>query len=156
MFRALNAHPFNETLFRQFREQWLWSVSNGFVFDKELTCAIKIAMRYKYDFMSTEWRDMIEMLQYLKKDLHNPRFVCPVHLHQAHQEIMQCAQRKREKTRLKLAQANQIRREREELARMERLARQERERKEAEKAAITLYPKMRGRFFGLLITDGEL
>ena len=156
MFRALNTHPFNETLFKHHRAEWLWSINSGFVFDKERTAAIKVAMRHGYDFMNEEWRDMVEMLQYLGKDLHNPHFVCPPHLHQAHNEVMQCAQRKREKIRAKIAKATQVRMEREQLRRMERQARYEQERKEAEKAAVTLYPKARGKFFGLLITDGEL
>lgn len=36
----------------------------------------------------TEWRDMVNMLRYLHKDTHNPKYICPADLHQAHQDVL--------------------------------------------------------------------
>lgn len=156
MFRALNTHPFNETLYKDYREQWLWSIYNDFAFDKERTAAIKIAIRYNYDFMNTEWRDMIEMLQYLGKDLCNPHYVCPKDLHKAHNEISQQAQRKRKKHMRKIEKINMVRREREQLERMRREEIRKLEQQKQLKTAMTSYSKARKKFFGLLFTDGNV
>ena len=156
LFRALNTHTFNETLYALHKEAWVWGVRTEFVFDKEKTAAIKIAIRYKYDFKNATWRDMIEMLQYLGKDLHNPSIVCPDNLQKAHDKWSKLAENKRKKLMSKLERIRLIQRERQELQRLERQARWEREQKEREKAAVNIYPKIRGKFFGLLITENDL
>lgn len=156
MFNALNTHPFNETLFRQHPEEWKWSVKSGFAFDREKTSAIKVAIRHGYDIKSIEWRDLVEMLKYLRKDLHNPKLVCPDNLKAAHDMWSALAARKRRKCEERMMKANQVRMEREQLRRMEYEARREEERKEAAKAAVTLYPKARSKFFGLVIAENEL
>ena len=50
---------------------------------------IRIARKngYKIDNLS-EWRDMIYMLRYLGKDTHNPKYICPTNLHDAHQAVL--------------------------------------------------------------------
>lgn len=156
MFRALNTHPFNETLYKYYKKEWLWSLENGFVYDKELISAVKVAMRHKYNFMNEEWKDLVEMLVYLRKDTHNPRFVCPIDIHITHDEITRQAARKRQKEYEKKEKMMQVRRERQELMRLEREARAERERKKTEKAMANIYPKKRGKFFSLVISDGDL
>lgn len=156
LFRALNAHPFNETLQRNHDDEWRWSIKNGFAFDSELTSAIKIAMRHKYIFMNPIWKDMVEMLCYLKKDVHNPKYVCPNDLMAMHDKIGKLALSKRVKENKRWQERTMILAERRRLAELRAEAeREERQKKEA-KSLVGLYKRMRGRFFGVVIAENDL
>ena len=152
LYRAVNTHTFSETLFRLYPEEWKWAYREEFLYDKKKMQAMKIAIRYKYDFMNTLWRDMVEMLIYLGKDICNPSLVCPKELHEAHDKWSQLAASKRRKMNEKLARARQLGEERRNLRRME----EEAKRVENQKALVTLYPKAREPFFALVIAENEL
>lgn len=75
-----------------------------------LYTAWKICQRNGYKRKNdTEWFDLVTMLADMNMDYHNPHYVCPANLHEAHQELV------RRKEREELRQ-----REQEELARLER------------------------------------
>lgn len=156
MFRALNTSPFNETLYKQNRDAWDWSDRNDFIYDAEKTAALKIAIRHGYDYRHVEWRDMIDNLHYLKKDLHNPTLVCPKDLHEAHDRWLAAAMRKKTKMSERMSRLRQLAEERARLRRMQMEAEFQERRKEEAKAAIPYYEKARKRFFGLVIADENL
>jgi hypothetical protein len=151
MFRAVNTNPFWETVIRKDPKMFKWCESGGFTEDKEMTAAVKIAMRYKYDFQSPEWSDLVRMLKYLGKDLHNPYYVCPRDLNAMHDEINVLATNKRKREREKREAVQRILRERRQLRWQEEAARRLEEKKEREQLAIVSYPKKRKVFFGLVI-----
>lgn len=155
MFRAVNAHPYNETLLKQNLQLFKWSRKNGFAYDHEKTAAIRIANRYHYE-IDDIWRDMIDMLAYLKKDLHNPTLVCPKSLQEGHDRWSKAAANKRKKISERMAKLRQIADERRELRRLEMRAQWEAQRKEEAKAAIPFYTKMRGKFFGLVFAENDI
>ena len=163
MFRAINTHPFNETLYKSFYEAWKWSIDNKFIFDREKTTAIKIAMRHRYDFMHPMWKDLIEMLIFLKKDLHNPKFVCPDNLQSMHDEISKLAMAKRKKQMKNAEYLAMVREERQRLERIRRQEEQEREKAELDEnikkekdGVMSFYQKMRCKFFGVVIAENDL
>ena len=48
----------------------------------------KVAKRHRYDFHDLGlWCDYIKMLKTCKKDVHNPHFICPENLLEAHDEL---------------------------------------------------------------------
>lgn len=156
LYRALNTSPFNETLFKQYPDTWEWSKKNDFLFDKEKTAALKIAIRYNYNYKSIEWRDLVENLVYLGKDTHNPSLVCPKRLKEAHEYWSQAAARKRKKTQENMAKLRQLAEERRELRRLELRAQWEEQQKERSKSAIPYYTKMRKKFFGMVIAENDI
>ena len=143
MFRAVNTSPFWETVIKRDPKMFKWCESGGFTEDKEMTAAVRIAMRYKYDFQNPEWSDLVSMLRYLGKDLHNPFYVCPRDLQAMHDEISSLAENKRKKLHEKMVKARQLSDERKELRRLEKA-----------KSAMQFFTKKRKRFFGLII-EGE-
>lgn len=155
IYRAVNAHPYNETLLKQDLELFKWSVKNNFAFDREKTAAIRIAKRYNHPIDGL-WRDMIEMMCYLKKDLHNPTLVCPKNIKEGHDKWIKSVANKRKKVNERMAKMRQIANEREALRRLEQQAEIEKRQKKEAKAAIPYYIKKRGRFFGLVIAENDL
>lgn len=156
IFRALNAHKFNETLYKKYPDAFKWSVKNQFIFDSQKSNAVKIAIRHGYDFMKTEWRDLIEMLQFLKKDIRNPKFICPDNLKQMHDKICNLAESKRRKHEKKMQELAEVRRERQRLRNMQAQEELNRKRKKEAKGMMSIYKKMRKRFFGIVIAENEL
>lgn len=153
MYRAVNAHPYNETLLKQNHDLFRWSRDNGFLYDHEKTAAIKIAQRYHFG-IDDLWRDMIEALAYLGKDLHNPTLVCGGL--EAHNRWCAAAGRKRKKMREKMDKLRQIRDEHRQLRNMQIQAEIAAQREKDAKALIPYYQKARGRFFGLVIAENDL
>lgn len=50
---------------------------------------IKICLKHEYQIEDYSlWYDYIEMLVYFKKDINNPKFICPLNLKEAHNEWM--------------------------------------------------------------------
>ena len=140
MFRAVNTNAFWETVIKKDPKLFTWFDRGGFTEDKEKTAAAKIAMRYGYKFQCPEWSDLIDMLKYLGKDLHNPYYVCPKDLIAMHDKMTVMAANKRKRLSEKMAAARQLGKEREELRRLEK-----------QKEMIKFYPKKRKKFFGLII-----
>lgn len=140
MFRAVNTNPFWETVIRRDPKMFKWCESGGFTEDKEMTAAVKIAMRYKYDFQSPEWSDLVRMLKYLGKDLHNPYYVCPRDLNAMHDEMSVLAANKRKKIHERMVKARQLSDEKKELRRLEKA-----------KKAMQFFKQRRKKFFGLII-----
>ncbi len=151
MFRAVNTSPIWETMIKNNPQAFHWLSRYGFPDSKKKTAAVKIALRYKYDFMKTEWVDLVDMLIYLGKDVHNPKFVCPADLKAMHDEICALAESKRRKIRDAMEKKRQIRNERMLAEQMERQARLAKEKAERDKLAAVYYPKRRKKFFGLII-----
>ena len=94
--------------------------------------SIKICIRDNFKIADPSiWFDYLSLLKYFGKDLSNPKYVCPVDVKLAHDRLVI---KKREQDRkLKLIELREkIEEEQEE------------------------YEKQKGRFFNLLITDGEI
>lgn len=102
---------------------------------------IRIARKngYKIEDLN-EWRDMIDMLRYLGKDTHNPKYICPENLHDAHQEVLAEQNRKIaiETERRRREQDERNRRHAEELMKKAKETEQE-------------FIKRRGKYFDLSI-----
>lgn len=72
---------------------------------------VKQVMRHKYKLKDAGiWFDYLELLQYFRKDLNNPKFVLPDNLHKAHNELMM---KKRKRLEIERAQREIIRQEEE-------------------------------------------
>lgn len=74
------------------------------------TDALRIACRHKYKVSdATLWLDYISLLEHFGLDVHNPHYVCPLNLSEAHDRLLARKQRedeKKEKAKL-LAEAKQ-------------------------------------------------
>lgn len=156
LFRAINASKYCETLMRKDPDCFKWCVEKDYAFNKEKMEAVKIALRYGYDFKHHLWADLIDNLYYLRKDLHNPKLVCPDNIVQAHDKWAKMAANRRMRMMSGIVKANMIRQEKERLEREERMARIEAEKKEREAALVAQYPKLRGKFFGLVIAENDI
>ena len=155
-FRALGASPYCETLWRNHPDIFNKAVYRNFTFNKDLMAAIKIAMRYKYDISSSLWWDMMENLHYLKKDLHNPKLVCPIDIQKAHDKWMKLKLSRMKKMSDKMCKLRQLASEKMELRRIEEQRTRMEEQKEYAKSVAQSYINKRKKFFGLDITDGQI
>jgi hypothetical protein len=153
LYRAVNASSYAETLIRQDEDAFRWCLRYGFAYDAEKMAAVKIARRHGYDYRAELWKDLVGMLKYLGKDLHNPALVCPGNLMEAHNHWSVRAANKRFRMMNAIQKARMIAQEKERLAAIEREAERERKRKEEMQSAVSLYPKLRGRFFGMVIAE---
>lgn len=108
--------------------------------------AIKICIRNHYYVQDASmWCDYIYLMGYLNKDTHNPRYVCPDNLKEAHDDLYKKREiiyEKERKERVKQA----------ELERQERLKKQEEERVEND----IRYKEIKSRFFDINISDGHI
>ena len=60
------------------------SMGNFYVFEKYWP-SIKIAIRHNYHISDpSTWYDLLDVLQYLRKDIRNPKFICPTNLKATH------------------------------------------------------------------------
>ena len=101
--------------------------------------SIKICIRNGYRIEDPSmWWDMMMTLDYLDKDLHNPKYVCPADLKAEHDRWIRKKEEREGKERL-----NRIR---------ERYLANLKQQKKDDKA----YRKAKKRFFGIAITDGEI
>ena len=90
--------------------------------------SIKICIRNNYTVLDgSTWCDYIDMLQRMGKDIHNACYVCPVNLKAAHDRLVD--RQNRERTDIKIKEA---------------------------KAYEEEYRKKKGKFFGLVFTDGTI
>lgn len=123
--------PFEETLFKA--SPALFAYAHRYVRDTEpYMAAYKVAIRHGYAISDVSmYVDYISALVYLGKDTHNPFYVCPDNLLQAHDKYV--AKMETEKNR----------------------AREEERRKKALKDNER-YIKDKQKFFGIFLSDGEL
>ena len=131
-------NPHFETLWKQGD----WEMAKFFRNDLERYWAeIRIARKHGYKIEDlTEWRDMVNILFYLGKDAHNPKFICPDNLRDAHNALL--AEQTREINRRREI----ARRRQDEINRIEA----EKALKNAEKEE-SAFIKRRERFFDLSI-----
>lgn len=89
----MQADPHFETLWKQGE----WEIAKFFKKDLgKYWPQIKIARRQGYKIADlNEWRDMIGFLRELHKDDYSPKYVCPADLHEAHNTLLEQAQRQR-------------------------------------------------------------
>ena len=151
MFRAVNTSPYWETIIKKSPGLFRFLEKRGIMSHKEKAAAVRVALRHGYNMLTPEWVDLIDMLFYLGKDLHNPKYVAPADFQKMHDEISRLAGIKRRKEREKAEELARIRRERYELQMQERQAQLAQEKAEREKAAVLYYPAKRKKFFGLII-----
>jgi len=140
VYRAVNTDPIWETILKQNPEEYIWCARNWITDDKRKTAAVKVARRHHYNYRVTEWKDLVDNLIYLGMDYRNPHFVCPADLLAMHDDVLRRTIAKRKRLSEKQMAEAQIRAERARLARIQ----QDTEAREA-------YPKMRNRFFGVII-----
>lgn len=102
-------------------------------FDMERYWAsVKICIRNGYTIKDgSMWRDMIDLQRHFGKDTNNRKYVCPSDLRAEHDRLVRKRIRQRE---------------------LEQLAERRREAEKHEKE----YRKLKGKFFGIVITDGTL
>ena len=94
--------------------------------------AYKITLRNHYDIIDIAlWCDYVDMLRRLGKDIHNPKYVCPENLQEAHDT----AQRKLQAQRDKEAEAQR---------RQKAIENEER------------FQELKSPFFGITFTDGVI
>lgn len=93
---------------------------------------IKIANRNDYKVKDSQmWMDYIKMLERCGKDIQSPKYICPSHLQEAHDEYVEKVNRQRMKEQ------------------------REANRKKAE-ADQAKFEELKGRFIGLTMTDGTI
>ena len=99
----------------------------------------KIAKRHNYNIEAIgTWCDYIKMLKTFKKDIRNPHYICPENLRKAHNVYVRKIQALEERRRREA----DIKRQEEEALK---------EQKDREK-----FVKLKSKFFGLVISDGEI
>lgn len=97
-----------------------------------LWASVKIAIRNRYTIKDASlWCDYIELLDYFHKDLHSPKYVCPSDLKTEHDRYVK---KKRERME------------------MERIREQRQKALEDEER----FKELKGKFFGIQFTDGEI
>lgn len=102
-------------------------------FDMERYWAsVKICIRNGYTISDgSMWRDTIDLLRHFGKDTNSPKYVCPSDLKAEHDKLVQKRNRQREREQLK-------------------------ERRQEAKKHEKEYRKLKGKFFGIVFTDGTL
>lgn len=94
--------------------------------------AIRIACRHRYIVQdATMWLDYLDLLEHFGLDLHNPHYVCPMNLHEAHDRLL-------------------IRKNREDAK-----AKREQDIKEAQKFE-KMYKEAKAAFFGIVFGDDKI
>lgn len=115
-FKDCNPAVLFNALLTDSRIETLWKMKEYEIVNYILKCgfnndkywdSIKVAMRHKYkikDFL--QWIDMLRLLSYMKKDLRNPKYICPENLSEAHDywdkrysNVLEKERAKREKER---------------------------------------------------------
>lgn len=93
---------------------------------------VKICSRHKYIIKDASmWFDYIDLLEYFRKDTHNPHYICPENLKREHDRLMDKKNRieKAEELKIQIAQAEKYEK---------------------------LYKRHRGKFFGICFGDENI
>ena len=132
LFTAILTKPKAETLLKAGQYALLRHYLHR-TFDMERYWAsVKICIRNGYAIEDgSMWCDTIDLLHHFGKDTNSPKYVCPTDLRAEHDKLVQKRDRQRER---------------------EQLAERRREARKHEKE----YRKLKGKFFGIVITDGTL
>lgn len=156
ILRAVNTHPYNETLMRKDIRTWKSCEYQGATTDKRMMAAIRVAIRHGHiEYLHNSlWWDMLEALRYLKKDIYNPSIICPKNLREAHDKWLAAAQNRKKKMADKMEKLRLIQEERRMLVYMEAQAKREEENKQRAKALASAYVAQRKQFFDLDISSG--
>lgn len=94
-----------ETILKHSYRFFYWMLKNNRELTDAVWSAYKITIRNHYRIRNMEmWYDMIQNMAYLGIDYRNPKYVCPRAYKRFHDEIVEKANRKREKER-KIADA---------------------------------------------------
>lgn len=108
--------------------------------------AIKITLRHHYEISDANmWFDLLRMLSTLGKDLHNPKFLCPSNLQEAHDHWHQKITAKEERDRRAAERQRIIKEEQSFIA--NHAFYEERE---------EIYRKAKSKFFDLQFVDNEI
>ena len=104
--------PKIETLFKLKQRHLLY---NAVVYDGPCSRywpQIKIAIRHKYKIKDPGiWYDYLDLLVYFKKDIHNPKFICPRNLMKEHDRWMKKKERVLEQQRIERERQEVIKRQ---------------------------------------------
>lgn len=135
LFKELLSNPKAETLMKSGDVEMLRYLCHSPFNADEIDFywkSIKVAKRAGFDFEDAQmWMDYIKMLESMGKDLHSPVLVAPQDLKTAHDLYSAKVERQRIK------------------------AQREEDRKKAE-ADETKFEELKGRYIGLVMTDGEI
>lgn len=107
LWHDILTNPYVATIFR-YGGAKLYNLVQG-EDGKEYAAAVKIANRHKYVPADTSlWIDYLKMLVYLKKDVHNPFYVCPQDIRLAHDNVLKTYNRKKEQERIRMQRERDI------------------------------------------------
>ena len=138
LFPLLLTNPFAETLYKAGYGYLLRQLDyGGKMSNNDYISAAKIVLRNRYMVKKNDWglwTDMVRNLIELGKDVHNPHYVCPKNLIQAHDRAQRQVMRMRERERAR-AEAERIRKDK--------------------RLAKTYVSRMK-KYFGMVITDGKI
>ena len=125
-----------ETILKHSYRFFYWMLKNGRELTDAVWSAYKITIRNHYRIRNMGmWYDMINEMAYLGIDYRNPRYVCPKAYRRFHDELVEKANRKREKER--------------------RMAKEKAERELMERNKAIVEERM-SKFGNLLISNGKL
>lgn len=153
MFHSILNYPQAETLLKSgYNSLLLCFARDSYKREKILRywSAVRICIRNKYRINEgTLWLDYLDLLTYFGKDTNNPKFVCPDSYRAEHDSLS--AKRNRIYERERVENERRWRREQEqrrieqEKRQLERMAEDERQ-----------YKKLKSKYFGVIISDGEI
>lgn len=149
LFKALLKSPKIETLLkaRQYEVARLFIHSSHNNVDSYWP-SLKIALRNHYHINDANmWRDYIDLLRYYKKDLSNPKFVCPNDLKAEHDRLYDKKEKQRKEEYERLQRQYEAQRRERELQRLEWEQKTAAEREE-------VFRNLKSKFFGITFTDG--
>lgn len=108
--------------------------------------SIKIAIRHKYIVKDASmWCDMLNAMTELHKDIHNPKFICPNNLKEAHDFWIAKRNAKREKAERERERRRQLTEEQRYMEDRKRVAKDEK-----------AYQELKSRFFDIEIKDNDM
>lgn len=132
LFLPLLTNPKAETLMKAGQYSMLCHYLHRTFNIGDYWASIKICIRNGYTISDgSMWCDMIDLLRHFGKDTHSPKYVCPTDLKAEHDRLVRKRDRQREREQLK-------------------------ERKQEAKKYEKEYRKLKGKFFGIVFTDGTL
>lgn len=132
LITALLTDPKAETLMKAGQYPLLRHYLRSTICLDEYWPSVKICLRNGYTIPDgSMWCDTIDLLRRMGKDIHSPKYVCPADLKAEHDKLVELRNRKEERDRLALR------------------------RKEASQYEKD-YLLQKGKFFGIIITDGTL
>lgn len=132
LFSLLLNNPKVETLIKAGQYDMLKYCTSRLYEVERYWPSIKICLRNNYTINDASiWIDYLRFLQYFDKDIRNARYVCPENLHEAHNVWMRKKQRAEEKREVEERRIRALKDEDE-------------------------FKKLKGKFFGIAFTDGEI